>query len=109
MRFWNHLEYFEPSEFDRPELMSRTLLLKLDRARKAAGVPFRVSSSYRTDSKSHSGGGAVDIECAGSLLRYRIVKAALDVGFLRVGIYDRHVHLDVADLDQEVLWIGTSR
>lgn len=104
------LEYFSPDEFERPESMSYLLLCLLDSARAIAGIPFVVTSSVRGGSAEHSVGQAVDIRCHYSEDRYRILKAAFAAGFRRIGVYDRHVHLGVAEtLDQDVLWTGESR
>jgi len=54
----------------------------------------------------------VDIKCRDSRSRYLIVNAALRVGFNRIGIYDKHIHLDNAmgkGFDQYVVWWGKSK
>lgn len=44
-----------------------------------------------------------------SRARYLIVRGALGAGFTRIGVYDRHVHLDCdPDLPPRVLWEGVS-
>lgn len=114
---WSTLRWFKPAEFDSPELMSTKLLQRLDTVRTMARVPMVVTSSYRRgDKAAHGSGTAVDVadNSAGrpvsSRWRMAVVRAALAVGFNRIGIYDRHVHLDVDEtLPQEVLWVGESK
>lgn len=103
------LRYFKPSEFEHPESMSCELLVKLDLARGLAGVPFVITSDVRAGSPEHLAGEAVDIRCHLSEYRYRIVQAVLAAGFLRVGVYDGHVHVGVSkERPQFVLWTGVS-
>lgn len=106
-----------------PELVQR-----LDNTRDAAGVPFEITSGYREgDDKSHGRRLAADLGCSTSYRRMRIVKSAVTLGahctncgsaniawdgtaFRRIGIYDRHVHLDIdKKLPQDVLWWGVSK
>lgn len=112
--------YFREEEFDHPEKMSHELLARLDYARVQAGVPFVITSDYREDPdpddeemSSHALGKAVDIRCNDSRTRTRILRAAYASGFRRVGIYDRHIHLDVATESDgfpvDVTWVGKSR
>jgi hypothetical protein len=91
--------------------MSGDLLLKLDNARELAGIPFVITSAFRANSTtSHGRGTGVDIRAHTSRNRFLIVQAALDVGFERIGVYDRHVHVDVDEESaQKVLWIGKSQ
>lgn len=82
---------FKPKEFEDPEKMEVGFLRKLHKARKIAGVPFRIIDTLRNDSRSAHGeepGIAVDLQCLNSRERYRIVKAGLEVGFERIGIYE---------------------
>jgi hypothetical protein len=57
------LENFNLSEFDSPDLtgsgskMNPDFLLKLDKARGIAGVPFKINSGYRTESHNKKVGG----------------------------------------------------
>ncbi len=81
---------FKPDEFEDPEKMGVEFLRRLHKARKLAGVPFRVLDTLRDDSRSAHGdvpGIAVDLQCLNSRERFIIFKAALDVGFERIGIY----------------------
>ena len=111
---WTLMRHFTPEEFDHPEKMSHAMLLRLERVRRYAKVPMKVTSDYRDpkdddDNSAHTRGLAVDIACTTSRDRFAIVNAALAVGIKRIGVYDRHIHLDVDDsLPQGVMWWGTS-
>jgi zinc D-Ala-D-Ala carboxypeptidase len=104
------MEHFSDREIAglKPELLG-----PLSQARKAAGVPFRITSGFRPgDPLTHGEGLAVDIACADSATRFRIVSSLLDAGFTRLGIYDHHIHADVGQaprFPQRVIWWGTSR
>lgn len=114
--FWKQLRFFRPEEFSNPEAMDEGLLTKLDLARKLSGRPFRITSSWRPDDpdrhSAHEIGKAVDISCSDSRSRYDILRALFSAGFTRVGVYDQHLHVDVADekdfFPREVLWWGIS-
>lgn len=102
------LRYFNASDFkldgqDVSGLMNQEFLIKLDNCRHLAGVPFNVTSSYRTIQKNKAVGGApnsmhvhgraVDIVCTDGPTRYKIVQSALSLG-LTVGIMERGIHID---------------
>lgn len=105
-------DFFSPEEVDGldPALVSR-----LDKARGFAGVPFIITEGLgaggsHTPNSAHQRGLAVDIRCSSSRNRMKIVASALIAGFRRIGVYDRHVHLDVDDtLPQDVIWVGVSK
>lgn len=106
---WRNIEHFEPIEFDGP--MHIGFVGKLDRARTQSGVPFVISSGFRAgDDGAHGLGRAVDIRCRDSRSRFCILKALLGQGFKRIGVYDKHIHVDDwPDGDQRVIWWGTSK
>lgn len=102
------LRYFKAEDFkmdgqDVSKHMNTDFLIKLDTCRHLSGVPFRVTSSYRSPEKNKSVGGssqsmhlkgrAVDIICTDGPTRYKIVQAAISLG-LTVGIMERGIHLD---------------
>lgn len=115
------LKYFTISEFDSPdekgsgEKMDLLFLLMLDKCRDIAGIPFYITSGYRTEKhnkkikgvkdSAHTKGLAVDISAVSSTERYTIINAAIRVGFKRIGIGQKFIHLDT-DLSktQEVMW-----
>ena len=91
------------------------LVRLLDEARAAAGIPFVITSGLRTqerngevggaDASAHVTGHAVDIRCATGRHRFLILRALLEVGFRRIGVYDRHIHADTQqNLPQDVIW-----
>lgn len=116
------MRYFEYSEFDSPDLpnsgemyMDRRFLSKLDDARKLAGVPFKITSGYRTEShnrrvggvrnSSHTKGLAADIACSSGTNRFAIVNALIMAGFNRIGIAKNFVHVDLdASKTQFTIW-----
>jgi len=93
----------------------------LERIRESAGIPMVISSSFRQrrgkrksahqiDDKGKYHG--VDIKVRDSRSRFLILNAAIRVGCTRIGIYDKHIHLDVAmgkDFAQCVVWWGKSK
>lgn len=115
---WARLKHFTAAEFGAgAEHMDAGLMAMLDATREAAGVPMVVTSNFRDgDPLAHGRGNAVDVadNAAGknisSGFRIAVVRAALEIGFVRIGIYDRHVHIDVdRTLPQNVMWIGESK
>ena len=109
-------KYFAPYEIIglKPELVE-----KLDEARGKAGIPFVITSGYRSKAQnssvggvnesSHSTGLAVDIRCRNSSERFKILKAFIEVGIDRIGIYNRHIHVDIdSTKPKTVAWMGTS-
>ena len=103
--------YFSESEFNKCDPpcslqdMTQELMLKLDKARATAGIPFVLNCGYRskeydkakgrTGNSAHTRGNAVDIRCNTSANRYKIVSALLKAGFCRIGIGKTFVHADV--------------
>jgi uncharacterized protein YcbK (DUF882 family) len=115
------LENFNLSEFDSPDLigsgskMNPDFLLKLDKARGIAGVPFKINSGYRTEShnkkvggtpnSAHTKGFAADIAYSTGTDGYKILTALHQVGFTRIGIYKSWIHVDSDPaLPSKVIW-----
>lgn len=100
-------KYFKPAEVVG---LQEELVKRLDWAREKAGVPFVLTSGYREgDPRAHGRGWAVDIRCRHSRTRYRMVAALIEVGFRRIGVYDRHIHADLDEtLPDLVMWWGKS-
>ena len=104
------MKYFNYAEFDSPDLpgsgveMQGNFLSMLDEARGIAGIPFKITSGYRTEARNKKVGGvpssahvkglAADIACTDSTKRMMIVRALLEVGFTRIGIADTFIHVD---------------
>jgi hypothetical protein len=95
------------------------LIEKLDRARGYARVPFIITSGYRppdinaavggVEDSEHETGEGVDLACADSRTRHRMLPALYLAGFVRIGVYDRHIHAGISKTKpQKVTWWGTS-
>lgn len=106
-------KYFKDSEIInlKPELVE-----VLDRARAIAGIPFVITSGYRTvednvrvggvNHSAHRTGEAADLKCSTSQERIKIVFALLSVGCCRIGLDKEHVHVDISStLPQGVLFL----
>ena len=109
---WKNITHFSALEFDYPTRMDYDFITRLDAARSRAGIPFEITSDYRDNDihSPHASGRAVDIRAHHSWVKFKIVKALLETGFLRIGIYDKHIHVDRDPNGPEnVLWIGESK
>ena len=122
------LIYFNFEEFDSPDeigsglpkcqggKMDLAFLHKLDEARTIAGVPFKITSGYRSEAwnkrcggrvgSSHLKGVAVDISCKTSGERAKILNGLFTVGLgRRCGIASNFIHVD-ADYDKpSAIWL----
>jgi len=115
--------YFSESEFRRctpsceREQMQQSTLDMLDNIRRKAGIPLILNSAYRTPkwdkehghsgSGAHTKGYAADIRCKDSANKYKIVRAAMELGVPRIGVYENFIHVDNdPSLPQNVLWYG---
>jgi len=114
-------KYFSQNDFTNAhpackiENMDSEFMLKLDRARENAGVPFIVNSAYRSEdyergmgrdgTSSHTKGLAIDIKAETSGTKFKIVKSLILEGFTRIGVAKTFIHVDNDfNKDQEVLW-----
>lgn len=115
-----NLKYFSYDEFERISSpvckLDPSSLQRLDRAREIAGVPFIVTSAYRSPESekakgrsgfgAHTLGRAFDIKCVDSESRWHIVFGALAAGFTRIGIGSTFVHMDDAEtLPSPRIWL----
>ena len=83
--------------------MDPKLLTMLDELREEYGQPIILNSSYRSASHpveivkskpgEHTYGAAVDIKCAGGENTFNLVRAAIKVGFKRIGISLSLIHI----------------
>lgn len=96
--------------------MKPVFLWKLQQCRTEANVPFIVTSGSRCKTYNKSVGGklssehltgeAVDIVVQNSTVRFKIVRAAIEVGFRRVGIGKDFIHLGGSDYaPQQIIWL----
>ena len=104
--------------------MNQKVINKLQAMRSSLGKRILISEGggyrcqkyqdlYHPDMKSaHVLGEAADIKCSSSSKRYRLVQLIYAVSFKRFGVYDKHLHVDIAK-DSEgfpprVTWVGIS-
>lgn len=104
-------KYFKEEEFKRltPSCsmaqMDENLLMLLDELREAVGMPFVLTSAYRTPlwdiSKGRTGKGAhtkgmgVDIQITNPTFARIVLERALRMPFRGIGIAKNFIHLDV--------------
>tara|TARA_B100000029_G_scaffold484990_1_gene537837 strand:+ start:2490 stop:2834 length:345 start_codon:yes stop_codon:yes gene_type:complete len=112
------MKYFTESEFNNFEMMDEKLLSMLDDLREAYGYPIKLTSTYRSPDHpieakkskpgEHAYGAAVDIACVGGEATYKLVKAAIEVGFTRIGISRKnnfvHVGIGYPDAPPVTIW-----
>lgn len=100
----------DPKQFYSPKLLTM-----LDAMRHRAGVPIILNSGYRcvgynkkvggSETSSHIKGLAFDIACSDPEHRLLYLRAALAVGFTRIGIGHNFLHLDIdPDKTQNCIW-----
>ena len=111
----------KPNFFSEQEIqgLDPELVAMLDWARGRAQVPFIITSGKRSDDHNEAVGGvkdsahtrglAVDLRCADGNTRYKMLNALFLAGFKRIGVYDKHLHVDIdKTLAPEVVWVGVS-
>ena len=95
-------------------------LMRANRARHRAGIPFVINCASRCEAHNRAVGGvdnsahkidsdgfsrALDIRCTNSSDRFAIFAALIVEGFTRIGKYDNFIHADDdPNLPQEVIW-----
>lgn len=95
--------------------MDANFLIRLDKARDMANVPFVVNSGFRCEKENervggvknsaHTRGKAVDIRSIASDETFRILEAVYAGGFTRIGLGETFIHIDADDsLPQCVAW-----
>ena len=104
MKWFNYSEFDSPDEPGSGNNMDQDFLEMLDEARSRAGVPFAITSGYRSEEhnaavggqrdSSHLKGCAADIVAYTSRDRFLIVTALLESGFDRIGIGEDFIHVD---------------
>lgn len=114
------MKYFTLDEFDCPSLpnsgknMDSSFLAKLEQAREIAGIPFKITSGYRTKehnaevggvpNSSHLIGVASDIAVFGGADRYIILSALIKAGFKRIGVAKTFIHCDTDSNKSNSVW-----
>jgi len=102
------LKHFKLDEFKCPCCgkcdMDMSFLIKLERARENADIPFKITSGYRCENhnkeiggallSSHLKGLAADIACNSSIHRFLILNSLIFAGFKRIGIGKDFIHVD---------------
>ena len=120
-----NLNYFSLSEFNCPSLpdsgknMDINFLYKLEHARELAGIPFKITSGYRTKeynedllkrgykaskNSSHLIGVAADIQVSSGSERYIILNALIRAGFKRIGVAKGFIHCDTDESKPNSVW-----
>lgn len=112
------MKYFNKSEFSNFEMMDEKLLSMLDEMREIYGYPIKITSSYRSPEHpieaakespgEHAYGAAVDIVSDSGGKTFRLVKAAIEVGFTRIGISRKRgfIHLGIGypNAPKKTIW-----
>jgi len=115
-----NLKHFSLSEFDCPSLpnsgknMDINFVYKLEHAREIAGIPFKITSGYRTKehnaevggvpNSSHLIGFAADIAVSSGNERYVILNALIKAGFKRIGVAKTFIHCDTDPNKSNSVW-----
>lgn len=110
---WNNFTDKEVQNLD------LNLVMMLDQARDRAGIPFIITSGFRTPehnaevggakNSAHLRGNAVDIKANNDLERYRILEALWFYNANRIGIYNDHIHVDNdPTLTPRVIWVNNN-
>ncbi len=112
------MKYFNKSEFSNFEMMDEKLLSMLDEMREIYGHPIKITSSYRSPEHpieaakkqpgEHSYGAAVDIVSDSGGKTFRLVKAAIEVGFTRIGVSRKkgfiHLGIGYPGAPEKTIW-----
>lgn len=115
-------KYFKEREFElcTPSCslqdMKQSAMSKLDTAREIAGIPFVLSSAYRSSDHdrdrgrsgtgAHTLGRAIDIRCNTDRNRFLLISSLLKAGFTRIGIAKTFIHADDSPgHTQDISWM----
>lgn len=101
--------------------MDPLFMVMLQNSRDYFKRPMVVTSGWRcreyqmelnpaTPDSSHTRGMGADIAVHSNKERYDMLLAFIQAGFNRIGIYDKHFHVDTdPDLPPGVVWVGDSK
>ena len=92
------------------------LILALEKLERESGLELEFLSGYRCKecnaaaggfkNSAHLRGKAVDILVSDSSERWRVCRVSVGLGFRRIGIDRRFMHLDIDDsLPQDIMWL----
>lgn len=114
------MSYFELQEFEDPTLpgsgvnMDINFLRMLNDARKISGIPYKITSGYRSiehnktvggvTNSSHLTGKAADIAVGGGSQRYVILNSLIKAGFKRLGVAKTFIHCDTDESKPNSVW-----
>lgn len=101
----------EPGSWQYMDAEFIEILMKL---RKNVGLPFIITSGYRTkahnykvggvNGSAHTKGYAVDIRVSSGMYRLRIIDEALKLGIRRIGVSKHFIHIDIDPDKPESIW-----
>lgn len=114
------MKYFTLNEFSSPDFpnsgvnMDTDFLERLEQAREIAGIPFRITSGFRTKehnsevggvpNSSHLIGVAADVAVSSGSERYVILNALIRAGFKRIGVAKTFIHCDTDPNKPNSVW-----
>jgi zinc D-Ala-D-Ala carboxypeptidase len=95
--------------------VSPDLISRLEALRMSLGVPLKINSGYRCEKHNarlknsspkskHVLGEAVDIACTDPRLGFRLVRAAMHLGFGGIGVAKTFIHVDVRSPIAPAIW-----
>lgn len=115
------IEYYHYSEFDSRDSpgsgkkLKESFKEKFELFTKIYGEEVGINSGYRTPShnkrvggathSAHKDGTAADISCRDDADKYRMVYAAMQAGFPRIGIGSTFIHLDNKNEKDYRIWL----
>jgi uncharacterized protein YcbK (DUF882 family) len=120
MKYFTHSEFDSPDEPGSGKNMRHDFLEMLDFAREESGIPFKITSGFRTQAynkdlikrgyqaspnSAHLKGCAADIACGNSAKRSIMVRALVNVGFTRLGISKTFIHVDNDQAKSDAIWL----
>ena len=120
---WENNPYFRESEFActccGKIAMSHSFMHLLSNARHLSNTPFIITSGFRCKSHNLSIGGnpcsahlvgfAADIRCTNNFNRSTILCGLIKVGFKRLGVYNKHIHVDLNPSAPNCIWLDKSK